>query len=129
MRGMLSAAAVSGAVGLVPWAVTEITRRALQGREGVDVLNGMFFAIAMALVVSVLAPLIAGFCAGILSGSVAAAVGSVAAFLAVTLAALVVLSGEVPPVGEYLLPAVISGVLVTAGHLTGVVVRPRLRPA
>ena len=129
MRQLVSAAAVSGAVGLIPWAVTEITRRSLPGREGVDVLNVMVFAIAMALVVSVLAPLIAGFCAGMLSGSVPAAVGSVAAFVGVTVVALLVLSGEIRPVGEYLLPAVISGVLVTAGHLAGVAVRPRLRPA
>jgi hypothetical protein len=129
MRALFSAAAASGAVGLVPWAVTEITRRSLQGREGVEMLNGMFFAIAMALVASVLAPLIAGFCAGMLSGSAAAAVGSVAAFLSVTLGAVLVLSGEIRAVGEYLLPAVVLGVLVTAGHLTGVVVRPRLRPA
>ena len=88
----------------------------------------MVVAVPLALVVILLAPLIAGMIAGLVSERVAGALGSVAGYLGVTFAASMIGGDPVQPFGSYLLPSVVLGVLVLAGHLTGVAVRPRLRP-
>ena len=129
MSQALSAVAVSGGVGMAAWVITELVTSPLTDRQGLDMWNAMVVAIPLALVVMLIAPLIAGVIAGLVSGRVAAAVGSVAGYLAVTLAAVVFGGDRLQPVSGYLLPSVVLGSLVLAGHLTGVAVRPRLRPA
>jgi hypothetical protein len=129
MSRTLSAVALSGGVALAAWAVTELVTSRLTDLKGLDALNAMVVAIPNALVVILIAPLIAGVIAGLVSGTFTGALGSVAAYLGVMFAASRLEGDPIQPVSAYLLPAVELGVLVLAGHLTGVAVRPRLRPA
>ena len=130
MSRILSAAAVSAGVGLAAWVITELLTSPLTDRQGLVVWDAMIVAIPLLLAVTLLAPVIAGMIGGLVSASVAAAVGSLAGYLAATLLVVVVLRGDrLLPVSSYLLPSVIFGVLILAGHLTGIAVRPRLRPA
>ena len=129
MNRSVSAFAVSGGVGLAAWAITEFVTARATNLQGMDRWDAMVVAIPFALVVILIAPLIAGAIAGFLSGTPAAALGSVAGYLGVTFVTSRLEGDPIEPVRSDLLPAVVLGVLVLAGHMTGVAVRPRLRPA
>jgi hypothetical protein len=128
VRGILTAAAASGAVGAVANLLVWIVRSSLPSETFEDVLNGIFVAVVFGLAWLVVAPLLAGVCGGLASRSFPGVAGSIFGFLAVTVIA-VAIEGIPPDTGSWGVSAVMFGVLVAAGHLTGVAVRPRIRTA
>jgi hypothetical protein len=126
----LVAAAVSGAVGAVGWLLTGLLIRAFSARaEGLDQLGAGLLGAIVALVTLVVLPLLAGLSGGLLSRRFADVIGSMAGFIAAVLVIATVIGGRSPSLEGSVPAAVILGVLVSAGHVTGVAIRPRLRSA
>ena len=113
MSGVLRAAVVSTVAGAATWWLTILLARVLP--SGFPLMYLLPFATA---------PLIAGLAGGLVSQSFVGLVGSLlGCVIGLPILAVVVL-GWTLSLNGLLQAAVVIGVLATAGHLTGVIVRP-----
>jgi hypothetical protein len=113
VTGILAAAVVSAVVGAATWWLTILVARLLP--SGFSILYVLPFLTA---------PLLGGFAGGLVSRRFVGLVGSLAGgVVALPILAVVVL-GWTLSLNGLLQAAVVIGVLGTAGHLTGVIVRP-----
>ena len=113
MTGILSAAVVSAVVGAATWWLTILLARMLP--SGFSILYFLPF---------VTAPLIAGLAGGLVSRRVVGLLGSLAGCVVALPIVAVVVLGWTLSLNGLLQAAVVIGVLATAGHLTGVILRP-----
>jgi hypothetical protein len=90
-----------------------------------ETFGAIVVALPVALLLFVLAPLIAGFVGGIVSHRIHAVAGSLIGVLVVGLLAVVVSGGPSDGTSGFGGAAAVGAVLVAAGHMTGVAIRPR----
>ena len=116
MSGILATAAASVVAGAAFWWLTILLAGVLP--SGFPLLYLLPFATA---------PLVAGFAGGLVSRSFVGLVGSFAGCVVALPALSVVVLGWDLSLNGLVQAAVVIGVLATAGHLTGVAVRPTRR--
>jgi hypothetical protein len=126
MRPAIAAAAWSAIALVVVWIIGVGAMQLLMNRaSGGETFGAIVVALPVALLLFVLAPLIAGFVGGIVSHRIHAVAGSLIGVLVVGLLAVVVSGGPSDGTSGFGGAAAVGAVLVAAGHMTGVAIRPR----
>ena len=129
MSPWVKAALVAGVVAILTWGIFALLGALVRDIDGLERLSAWVLLIPVALVVVLLGSLLGGFAGGWTSRRIDAAIASVAGYLAVSVGALMLRAGPSEAPSDAWSSVVVLSVLVVAGHLTGVAVRPRLRPA